>query len=230
MAPPNLPNLILIDGLPGSGKSTTGLRLVERLHSLGVEATGYGETDADHPLHVVPPQPDSAAWEDIHLRMGPEEFYAKSLGNWRTFLAGLGSKTAVLESYPFQSAARVLLQMDASPALLDAFMTEWAAGVAGIPTMLIYFEEADTDGLCRAAMAHRGSEWSRMMIEAFAQMPYAANRGLSGESAVFRLIRDYAVWMDSAAARGLVTTHRFPARPADYEARQAAVERALGVR
>ena len=44
--------LILIDGMPGSGKSTTGLAIHEQLNNLNIANVFYHELDDHHPLRI----------------------------------------------------------------------------------------------------------------------------------------------------------------------------------
>lgn len=44
--------LILIDGMPGSGKSTTGYFISERLNELQIPNRFYHELEENHPLRI----------------------------------------------------------------------------------------------------------------------------------------------------------------------------------
>ncbi len=60
-------NLVLIEGLPGSGKSMSGQRLTLQLDRLGVPARWWHE---EHPGHPLYPFSDEASLNGSLLTMG----------------------------------------------------------------------------------------------------------------------------------------------------------------
>ena len=226
---PTVPKLILIDGLPGSGKSTSGQQVAERISASGRPAQLLVETQSNHPLHVFPTDDMGAAWSDIHLRTTADRFAARSLELWTSFLGRTDATSFVLESYPFQSSVRVLMQMDAE---LDTILEYWNAWQTIVPRdegFLIYFKEADPVALIESACRSRGEEWTNYMCRSCEQMPYAANRGWVGIDAVKGLILDYAELMDTLVAMAHLPVLTLPARPVGYDDRQLEIYRALGV-
>lgn len=220
---------VLIDGLPGSGKSTSGELLAQQLEAGGLAAQVYSETSLTHPLHVVPPEEKSAAWADIHLQLTAQEFAERSLDRWRTFLASRLPGWHILESYPFQSSVRVLVQMDAGDDVVTAYWEAWRRLIEREASALVYFHEPQPLALLREAMDKRGPGWTAMMLRAFEQMPYAANRGWSGEQAALGLITAYAQIMERLVATVNPPAIMLEARPASYAERQDRLYKALGL-
>jgi adenylate kinase family enzyme len=66
--------LILIDGLPGTGKTTLAQDLSRELSLIGLECHVPYETDRPHPLHPIQTDAMGAAWANIRTLLTPQEF------------------------------------------------------------------------------------------------------------------------------------------------------------
>src|SRR5262245_47045296 len=111
--------LIFVDGLPGSGKSTTAKSLAAELEQRGIPWRLFRERESDHPLNVggnLHPS-GSATGNRLFAAYTVDSFQEESLARWQAFVAEAARAEAVnvLDSYPFQNSVRVLLQMDADP-------------------------------------------------------------------------------------------------------------------
>lgn len=211
--------LILIDGLPGSGKSSLAAEL---------SPNAFFETSPNHPLHPVPTDDYGAAWARIHELVTPESFAEQSLGRWEAFLGRLDELT-VVESFPFQCSIRVLLQIDAPRSLIDRYWADWQALVKPIPNQTIFLKTGDPVGLLNRIADRRGEEWKRYISEACDQMPFGKSRGLSGWAAVEAFMRAYAGLIEELISRADVPIAVFDAEPSDYAARSNEVRARLPV-
>jgi hypothetical protein len=221
--------IFFLDGPPGSGKSTSAELLATRIRESGHATQVFFETQLDHPLHVVPPDEFGAAWPDIHLKLSPAQFAAESLFLWSKFLGEAGEEAFVLESFPFQSTLRVLMQMNAGESLIQEFWMDWQAMAAAEDSVLIYFREPDHRGLTQKAMDLRGDEWTRYMVGGIEQMPYVQARGWKGVEAVHGILGDYAILVEKLMADCSLRTLIYEARPTSYEARQLRIYGDLGL-
>src|SRR5215469_4175239 len=101
--------ILFIDGLPGSGKSTAA-------EAVGRSVSGskvFIETDPQHPLLVGTPDQMGAAFAGIQEIYSADSFAAAALEKLASFLQGAEHDALyVFESHPIQSTVRVLFQLN----------------------------------------------------------------------------------------------------------------------
>jgi energy-coupling factor transporter ATP-binding protein EcfA2 len=134
------PQVLFIDGLPGSGKSTAAKAVGGALPRSRV----FAETDLNHPLLVAAPDQIGAAFAGIHEVHSAGSFAAAALERLESFLASAGNDVLyVFESHPIQSTVRVLFQLDAPQATILQFWSDLQDRLASVQPRLIYFHESD---------------------------------------------------------------------------------------
>jgi hypothetical protein len=201
--------LIFIEGLPGSGKSTTGRNLTAWLVRAGVAAHYFPEVEHDHPLNVggeLHPA-GMTLGAALFARYNVGTYMAESLQRWQRFvaLASGDQATSVVESYPYQNAVRVLLQMDASPDRIEQYVAEVEEIVQPLAPVLIYLDRTDSQQAIQATSQERGEAWTSYAIQLITDCPYARRRGLVGESGVMALVTAY-----ETLVRDLLAMSRLP--------------------
>jgi hypothetical protein len=196
--------LIMVEGLPGLGKTTTASWLAARLSAQHLPARLYLESQPGHPINVggdLHPAGDVTG-EMYFQRYRPADFIQESLQRWQAFVndAIQTDAISVLDSYPFQNSVRILLQMDAA---LDD-MREYAAQVETLvmplrPT-LIYFSHRDVAHTVQHFSeigVQRGEAWMDYVARLIARCPYATARHLTGTSGILVFIGDYKQLTDA---------------------------------
>ena len=218
--------LLFIDGLPGSGKSTAAAAVGGRLPHSRV----FLESAPDHPLLPVTPDRMGAAFADIHLTHSWESFAAAAIGKLEAFLVTTtGDVVYVFESHPIQSTLRVLFQLDAPRAAILQFWSDLQDRLAVVQSRLVYFEESDPLHAVKGIARQRGPAWERYLVEALRQSPWAQARGLSGADGVEQWIVEYADLVDRSARSWRFPMLTLPARPENYEQRtEALIDWAMG--
>lgn len=192
--------LVFIDGIPGSGKTTTARALESVLAQRSVEVRCFLEEHPDHPLNVGGPLHPSGRTTGATFfgRYTVDSFVDESLRRWRAFVnvAERADAVQVVESYPYQSAARVLLQMDASTDRIR----EYAAAVEQIVNVLqpvvIYFDRRDVAGALRAISEERGPEWTAYAVQLVTECPYGRRRGVHDLEGALIMMSAYKAVMD----------------------------------
>jgi thymidylate kinase len=198
-------HLIFVDGLPGSGKSTTAEYVASELKRRGLSCRLLRERETDHPLNVGGDIHPSGRTTGARLfeAYTVDSFVAESLARWNAFVAGaLGSERVnILDSYPFQNSVRVLLQMDADPATIAAYQSRVEEKAAGLSPVLIYLDPGDAEQTLRAITQQRGPAWTDYAIAVITECPYASSHGLQGMNGAAALLQGYKHLLDESVAR-----------------------------
>jgi thymidylate kinase len=187
--------LIFIDGLPGAGKSSTARQLAVSLARSGVASRCFLEVEPNHPLNVGGELHPAGATLGTTLfeRYTVDAYVAESLRRWRRFVGRAGQEpaTSILDSYPYQNAARVLLQMDASTDRVKQYMADVEGMAEPLAPALIYLDRTESQQALEATSRQRGEAWTSYVIELVTNCPYARRRGLVGASGVMTLMTAY---------------------------------------
>jgi hypothetical protein len=196
--------LIFVEGLPGSGRTTTASWLAARLPSERLLVNLSLEHQPEHPLHgggTLHPSGDTTG-EAFFRRYTPASFVHESLQRWQAFVcAALQAEAiSVLDSYPFQNSIRVLLPLNATPDCLQAYAGHVEALVLPLQPVLIYVTHRDLIHAFHTLShisAQRGQAWADYVVELLTHCPYARARHLEGFSCALAVLRDYKQLTDS---------------------------------
>jgi hypothetical protein len=195
------PNILFIDGLPGSGKSTAAEAVGGSLSNSRV----FAETAPHHPLLVAAPDQMGAAFADIHKIYSADSFAAAALGR--------------LESFLERAGCDVLYQLDAPQTTTLQFWSDLQDRLAFAQPRLIYFQESDPLQAFKEINRMRGPAWESYLIEAFEQSPWMQARALSGAEGAGQMFVEYADLVDQLADLWRFPMLKLRARPENYEAR-----------
>jgi hypothetical protein len=214
------PNILFIDGLPGSGKSTAAEAVGGYLSNSRV----FAETTPNHPLLVAAPDRMGAAFADIHEIHSADSFAAAALGRLESFLESAGCDVLyVFESHPIQSTVRVLFQLDAPQTTILQFWSDLQDRLAFVQPRLIYFQESNPLQAIKEIARMRGPTWESYLIETLKQSPWMQARALSGIEGADQMLVEYAELIDQLADLWRFPMLKLPARPENYEARTDAL-------
>ena len=210
------PQIVFIDGLPGSGKSTAAIEIGRRFLSSRV----FLESHPNHPLLVGVPDKQGAAFADLHEIHSAQSFAVVALQKLEAFLNTAQKGTQyVFESHPIQSTVRVLVQLDAPETMIMQFWSDLQDRLEVARPRLLYFRENDPRQALKDIIRKRGPTWENYMVEAFSRYPWTKARNLSGSEAVFTAIEQYSGLMDLLAASWRFALLTLAARPQDYQQR-----------
>lgn len=126
--------LIFVDGLPGSGKSTTAQFVALQLQKHNLKARWFYEVEEPHPIHY---------WDAANR----DEFAQKSLQLWRLFAASArqSDEITVLESSLFQRTLGLVLARyeNINEEWLIEYYAELQEIIVELAPMLVYYYQVD---------------------------------------------------------------------------------------
>ena len=175
--------LILVDGLPGSGKSTTAQFIALQLERNSIPARWFYELDNSHPIHAF----------HVWSREGPEKFIETTTENWRSFVAkGKHSENVnILESTLFQSTVRLLLQSDISRQRIIEYTVHIEEMISELQPVLIYFSSLNVAQALRTICEKRKKTWEQYFIQVIDGSLYAKHRELQNFEGVVTFFQEY---------------------------------------
>jgi hypothetical protein len=219
------PQILFIDGLPGSGKSTAA----EAVGGSVSNSRVFVETAPNHPLLVGTLDQMGAAFADIHEIHSADSFAAAALGRLESFLENVGDDVLyVFESHPIQSTVRVLFQLDAPRTTISQFWSDLQDRLAFVQPRLIYFQEDTPLQAMKDIARKRGPAWESYLIEALKQSRWMHARALSSAEGVYEMLVAYADLINRLAGLWRFPVLTLPARPQNYEVRTDAMIKWVG--
>ena len=194
------PRLILVEGMIGSGKTTTAGHLAHWLSRRGEDVRAFDEGAADHPIRT-------RRVDELLAAPAPGDPGVYSAGQWRALAERClrDEQTIILES--------VFLQNSVMPAFIDGApmttVTDICAEIqrqaAPAEPFLVYLRPADVAAAIARVHEARGEPWSSGNLAFVQHSPWARRRNLHGRDAVVRL---YQAW--EPVASDLFDRYPFP--------------------
>jgi hypothetical protein len=165
-----MPQLWLIEGLPGSGKTSAAERLTALCHAKGLSTRWWLEEAKDHP--VLP--------SALRKLAASPEFPALCVEAFRSFVnteAGI----LILEGSAFQNTVRFMFANARPHDELTTYLAAWVDAVSSAEPRLMMFHIEDPQAhFTRFIAARRGSNWIRKLVAYVESTPVAKARDWSG--------------------------------------------------
>lgn len=155
--------LLIIDGIPGSGKTTTATRIYNRLTSQGIRARCLLEQAENHPL--LPPMEQYYA---LNTDEGADAFIRQLVDRYSQFVEEQLSSSediAIIESVLFQDIISVSHLQGMNIAHLQSFTESLQLLLMPLNPHLIYYYHTDVEGQWRYICGIRGNEWGPVSFQ-----------------------------------------------------------------
>ena len=210
-----LTQLVLIDGLPGLGKTTAAEGLGAALR-----------VEADHPVEIHTEYSEllQAFWtwgdgatpgEKTERPYDTVRFINRLMRRTYDMVDQLydgraAGAVAVVESYPFQSPLRNMWKMGGNEALPHAkdYFNRFASAVGCLNPLMVYFTHGHWRERMAAIEEERGPRFIALFYDAFLCSPYATQSGLSTRGDVLDFYEEYdrmaCAWLDDWPHRKIV--------------------------
>ena len=165
--------LIFVEGLPGSGKSTTAQFIWMQLQKHGVKCRWYYEEENPHPVALF----DSSSVDKTATAMIPG-----ALSRWKSFVlqAVHSDEIIIVESHLFQDNIFSLLEKDLDRPKILAFIHAITEACRCLEPVLIYLFQSDYSQTLRRICTHRGLIIERIYIALAEQSGFGQRKGVQG--------------------------------------------------
>lgn len=178
--------VVLIEGLPGSGKTSLAEWLGTRLGAAGLRATWVPELQRDHPVI------DRAT-----LRTARSPGYAdRCVARWACFAArsrdAQAPQVQILEGCLFQGTVRFLVEHERPAAEAERYLAGVVSCLAPLRPALVYLTQPDPHAYLRDEFVRRKDEAYVGRIARYSSsVPFCTTRGLTGMAALVALYVHY---------------------------------------
>lgn len=173
--------LISVDGIPGSGKSTTSRSIHDRLVASGIDSLWFHELSADHPIHRHEVHPDD-----------PNEYMDFHLDLWTSFLQN--SKTNktvfVFDCTLLQYLTAGLMFFDVQESSIQKHFIETINIIRTLNPVIVYLYNPSVRNTLSWITAKRGDEFSRRFIAGWKSCKYWTRLGLDGFDGMVTFFED----------------------------------------
>lgn len=205
--------LIMIEGIIGSGKSTTAEYLARTIRRHDKNTVWYHENTPEHPLNTAFSrllQENYGKTFDITqsiMKMRTYNDEVNTLPLWKTFSNRVAKESTitVIESRFWQHEATYWFLSGYEPEAVLAHQAEIQASLSIIQPVLVYLANDDVKSVIEKAFATRPEKWRRWAIWLFGELPYLKMRKLEG---IQGIIEFYEAW--NILARELYDCYPYP--------------------
>lgn len=195
---------IFVEGIMGSGKSTTAEFLTEQIRQHGLAARflleGPTIEEPEHPLRIATEFPHpNAIWLDLTVK----EFIELSLQKWHTFVqaAQQSATVTVCDGLLFHGNMTDVLLMNAEPHMLYQYVAQVIEYLHSLHPVVIYFYHHDIARAIRTICDERGSAWEAYQVNWKVASPYGVQRSLQGFDGLVQLYQNYRAICDDIFAQ-----------------------------
>jgi hypothetical protein len=192
--------MIIVEGVMGSGKTTTSQLIARRLRQQHRRSKHVPERFRQHPTSVTI---TLTHWRKIWIEHTPETFIQQSLINWQAFveMAQQGRTIYVFDGQFFHGDMTGLFIAGTPHAQIAAYIDDVVDILQPLRPVFVYLYQADVAQSLERTVAVRGKTWLRRQIEWKVDSPYCVQHGYEGVEGWLQLYRDYRVLTDELYAR-----------------------------
>ncbi|MDE6996860.1 MAG: hypothetical protein K2P04_03145 [Oscillospiraceae bacterium] len=174
-------NLIIVEGLPGSGKSTTAARIAEELRKHGRHVVCVDEGEPGHPADV-----SDYDFPDFETER------RSILGKWRDFTEKARRDTIYIFNCIFlqNPMCETMMRFDMAEAASRDYIAEISEIIKPLNPVILYIDYPDVKGAIDAVLGERGNEWLDAVIAYHTEQGYGKQNGLAGYKGYIKCLEE----------------------------------------
>lgn len=224
----NVHRLMIVEGIMGSGKSTTMRFIAEHLHCAGYQSIPIHERTQPHPVRATD---ELEHWFEPWRDATPQHLATLALNRWTAFVEATrqGTSIPVLDGQLFHGDLTHLLLMEAEPGFIVEYMRELTTVIAPLNPFILYLWQVDVEDAVRTVCAERGSEWIDYQVKWKLAAPYCVRKGFVGLDGLISLYRDYRQLTDAVFSELPLAKLAIENSGRDWPAYENQILRALGL-
>jgi hypothetical protein len=220
--------LVIIEGIMGSGKSTTAQRVAGMLRAAGRAAHAVTEQADPHPVRASDDLADFfRPWQHACAR----KLADMALSKWIRFVAATEAQDAipVLDGQLFHGDMTHLLLMEGSPRLIADYVRDLARVIGLLDPLVVYYWQHDVPQAIRQVCEQRGAKWLEYQVHWKLAAPYCVRRRHAGLEGLIALYADYRQLTDRLFEQLPLRKIAIENSGRDYPAYEARIAEALGL-
>ena len=174
-------NLIITEGLPGSGKSTTAAMIANELAKKGVKTVCVDEGEADHP----------ADYADYNFSDFETE-RMKILEKWRSFVQNADRETVYVFNCIFlqNPMCETMMRFGMNAESSERYIAEIAEIIKPLSPVIVYIDQPNVKAAIDAVLDERGSGWLNAVIDYHVLQGYGKQNGLTGYDGYIKCLEE----------------------------------------
>ena len=187
--------LVIIEGIMGSGKSTTMRLVAKALEESHRPALAIHERTDPHPVRA---SDELQNFFEPWLESTAEQLVDRAVSKWRSFVEMIqrGSAVPVLDGQLFHGDLTNLFLMEAHFDELEAYCEKLVQLITPLRPLVVYLRQEDLAHAVRTVCAERGEAWVKYQVDWKLKGPYAVRRKLVGLEGLIALYQDYRAMTD----------------------------------
>lgn len=215
--------LILLEGIPGAGKSSAAHALHRLLTRLAIPHRWWYEGERGHPVYAFR---DTASLDRTigDLFSGDaariDGVLADSLERWGALATRLrrSGRVGILDGILYGHLVWTLFPAGVPVDTIEAYVAEEERRIAPLDPCVVYFRPDDVAAAMRRITARRGSQWTESMVRRTERFPYSRQYGLAGFDGFVAFWAAYRDLADTLFARSTLAKCRVTAEADDWAA------------
>lgn len=174
-------NLIIVEGLPGSGKSTTAAMIAEELKKKGKKIVCVDEGAEEHPADYA--DYDFPDFETERMRI---------LEKWRSFSQKADPDTIYVFNCIFlqNPMCETMMRFGMDGAASLGYISEILEITRPLHPVIIYIDLPDVRGTIERVIHQRGNDWLNAVIDYHVSQGYGKQNGLSGYEGYLKCLEE----------------------------------------